>query len=490
MKSKSLLLVSGIFLVFMLNSVSAVVVYGEWQGGSQSVQVNRGDSVTFTTNFFSLNPSMTINIKLYTSSGTLVHTFENNRVVNSNSFSQTYTITEAMYETEGNYELILSSSDRFPSSDSHTLTLQVLPPANNAPVITSTPITQVNENSNYAYDVNAIDADNDPLTYSLTQAPSWLSINSQTGLISGTAPSVSANTQFNVAVRVSDGEDSDTQSYTITVRDTTTGNTKPVANSQSVTTNMNTPKTIVLTGFDSDGFIEFCDVVVNPAHGTLSGFSNDGCQVTYTPSNNYTGSDSFRFTVTDDDGAESTAATVSITVNPVTPGNNPPVVTSTPVTQVNEGANYVYQVVASDADGDTLSYSITTSASWLTINTTTGLVSGTAPSVSADTQFNVAVRVSDGTANVTQTYVLTVRNVPSGGGGGRATPGGTGVRFIPSSNFEEQKYLEQFGPRTGISAEETPVVKKSISLSWLWWLLGLLLLVLILVALLSRLTKG
>src|SRR6266498_4118215 len=131
MKSKLLLI--PLALIFLLNSISAVVVYGDWENGSQSAQIALGDSIDFNSDFFTMNSPMTINIKLYNSSGSLVHSFENNLAVNSQGFAETYTITPAIYDTTGNFELVLSSSDKFPSSDSHTLFLSVTSgPSNNA----------------------------------------------------------------------------------------------------------------------------------------------------------------------------------------------------------------------------------------------------------------------------------------------------------------------------------------------------------------------
>ena len=76
--------------------------------------------------------------------------------------------------------------------------------AGNNPIITSTPITTATEGVLYTYDVNAIDADNDTLTYSLLINPAGMSINSLTGLISWT-PTFSQSGLHNVTVQVSDG---------------------------------------------------------------------------------------------------------------------------------------------------------------------------------------------------------------------------------------------------------------------------------------------
>ncbi|MCH8904965.1 MAG: putative Ig domain-containing protein, partial [Bacteroidetes bacterium] len=57
---------------------------------------------------------------------------------------------------------------------------------------------------------------------------------------------------------------------------------------------------------------------------------------------------------------------------------------------------YSYQVFATDADNDVLSYSLSSSSpSWLSINVNTGLISGTSPSVTQDTQYVITVQVDD-----------------------------------------------------------------------------------------------
>lgn len=85
---------------------------------------------------------------------------------------------------------------------------------NYAPTMSPIPTQSANEDSSFSYDVaqhvsdaDLVEGDTDLLTYSLTNAPNWLSINSGTGMISGTTPSVNANTIFNVNARVSDSHE-------------------------------------------------------------------------------------------------------------------------------------------------------------------------------------------------------------------------------------------------------------------------------------------
>ncbi|HEX7033946.1 MAG TPA: Ig-like domain-containing protein, partial [Nitrososphaera sp.] len=93
-------------------------------------------------------------------------------------------------------------------------------------------------------------------------------------------------------------------------------NDAPVADGQSVTTDEDEDVTFTLTGSDVESSALTFSIVTDPAEGTLSGFNSTTGEVTYTPDANFNGADSFTFVV--NDGTDnSTAATVSITVNPV-----------------------------------------------------------------------------------------------------------------------------------------------------------------------------
>jgi serine/threonine protein phosphatase PrpC len=96
-------------------------------------------------------------------------------------------------------------------------------------------------------------------------------------------------------------------------------NDAPSANGQSVVTASNTPIAIILTGSDVEtapaNFI--FTITSGPLHGSLMG---TGDNRTYSPAPNYSGPDSFKFTITDTgDGTSpaltSTEATVTIIVN-------------------------------------------------------------------------------------------------------------------------------------------------------------------------------
>ncbi len=93
---------------------------------------------------------------------------------------------------------------------------------NDAPTINSSPATEATDGELYTYDVDANDPDiGDTLTYSLDTAPSGMIVDSSTGLIQW-QPTTGQIGDHNVTVRAADAVGLlDTQSFTITVEDST-----------------------------------------------------------------------------------------------------------------------------------------------------------------------------------------------------------------------------------------------------------------------------
>jgi photosystem II stability/assembly factor-like uncharacterized protein len=127
-------------------------------------------------------------------------------------------------------------------------------------------------------------------------------------------------------------------------------NRAPTANNQTVSTDEDTPKTITLTASDPDNSPLTYAVVTPTAKGTLSGTAPN---LTYTPNQNFNGTDSFTFRVSDGEFTSNTA-TVTITVNPI---NDAPVLTVPDAQTVAEGQNLSFLVSGSDVDeGQTLKF--------------------------------------------------------------------------------------------------------------------------------------
>ncbi|MCK5923239.1 MAG: cadherin-like domain-containing protein, partial [Methylococcales bacterium] len=124
---------------------------------------------------------------------------------------------------------------------------------------------------------------------------------------------------------VSDGEDTSLPAaVSITVSEPIVpANAVPVASAVGpITTAYNAAVPITLEGTDNDEGDTLAFSASSPSHGSLTPLSGaSGSLVTYTPNTDYSGSDSFSFTVSD--GKDTSApVTVSITVSP--PANTPP----------------------------------------------------------------------------------------------------------------------------------------------------------------------
>ncbi len=144
-------------------------------------------------------------------------------------------------------------------------------------------------------------------------------------------------------------------------------NMPPTAVNDAATTSMNAAVIVnVISNDTDDGTINPASVMIvtQPANGTV--ISNGDGTVTYTPDEAYTGSDSFTYTVADDNAVVSNAASVTITV---TAGNMPPTaVNDSAVTEMNTPVTF--NVVANDTDDGTIaaaSVAITSSPSGGTV---------------------------------------------------------------------------------------------------------------------------
>ncbi len=176
--------------------------------------------------------------------------------------------------------------------------------------------------------VNDSDPDGDTLTITGIQiSPSdGSAANNGDGTITFT-PKNNATGVKTFTYTISDGNGgSDTATVTITIGGS---NNPPVAVNDSTTTTQNLPVTINVLANDSDpdGDTITVQSVAGPAHGNA--VVNGNGTITYTPSNGYSGPDSFTYTISDGNGGAASAI-VSITVNPTHTPTPTPTFTPTP----------------------------------------------------------------------------------------------------------------------------------------------------------------
>lgn len=197
-------------------------------------------------------------------------------------------------------------------------------------------------------------------------------------------------------------------------------NQPPTANDQSVTTPEDTPADITLTGNDPEGKPLTYTVISGPSHGTLSGTAPN---LVYTPDPNYTGPDSFQFTVSD--GVHTSApATVTIDVTPVDDKPSLRFMAGGSCLSTTSGR---MNFAATDEDGTGLTVTATSSNQALVPNSNIVLSGSGAKRTIAVTgvsgksgRATITIKATDGTTTVTRTLGVWI------GTGGANSATGTG----------------------------------------------------------------
>jgi len=133
--------------------------------------------------------------------------------------------------------------------------------------------------------------------------------------------------------------------------------------------------------------------------GKLSGTPKSGDVGTY--SNIY-------ISVTD--GTDSTSVGPFAIVVVADTSNSAPSISGTAATQVTAGNNYGFTPNTNDADGDTLTFSISGLPRWASLDTTTGALSGKPQSGDVGTYSNIVITVTDGSASASLTPFSIVVN--------------------------------------------------------------------------------
>jgi hypothetical protein len=286
--------------------------------------------------------------------------------------------------------------------------------ANSAPRISGTPPTGATVGLWYNFVPTASDPDGNTLRFSIQNKPSWMWLNSSTGGLSGTPSSANIGTYSNIVIKVSDGVTSASlPAFAITVRS--------VANNRAPTIS-GTPPTSVTAGnlysftpnaSDADGNrLTFriqnkpSWLVLNSSTGRLSG----------TPSSANIGTYSNIVIKVGDGVASDSLPAFSITVRSSATSNTAPTISGTPPTSVTAGNLYSFTPKASDANGNTLTFSISNKPGWAAFSTSTGRLSGTPSSSQTGTYSNIVIKVSDGTASASlPAFSIAVKSTSTNG---------------------------------------------------------------------------
>ena len=258
-----------------------------------------------------------------------------------------------------------------------------------APTISGSPAATVYVGSTYYFTPTARDADGQTLRFTIRNKPSWAYFSSTTGRLSGRPRSVGL--WSNIQIRVSDG--SSTASLpAFSVRAVSRYNSAPtISGTPATSVKAGVAYSFEPTAKDSNGDPLVFTIANKPSWAS---FSKTTGRLSGTPSSSHVGTTS-GIVITASDGRKSASlAAFSLKVTSASTSNRAPVLSGTPSTSATVGASYSFRPVASDADGDALSFSIQNKPSWASFSTSNGTLSGTP--TSSGTHSNIIITVSDG----------------------------------------------------------------------------------------------
>jgi len=336
--------------------------------------------------------------------------------------------------TAGTFTATISASNGVGIGASTNLIITISPPAA-APTVTSSPTSTGTVGTAYTYQMAA---SNSPTSYNASGLPAGLALNSSTGAITGT-PTVPGTTTVSLSANNASGT-GPVLALTLTVNAAagapaiTSVATASGTVGAAFTTYQVTASNGPITAYSAINLP--AGLAIDPVAGAITG--------TPTVAGTYTAT----LKATNATGPSSPFA-LTITVAPAATSSS---VTSAATTGANVGVAISYQITASNSP---TSYNVTGLPTGLTVNTTTGLISG---SVGTGGSYPVTISVNNATGTGA-TFTLTISIInPSSyarltnlsaranvGGGSSVLIAGFGV----SGSGTKQLLLRGDGPGVG-----------------------------------------
>jgi hypothetical protein len=320
---------------------------------------------------------------------------------------------------------------------------------NTAPNITTSDNTTAIEDVYYEVDYEYDDIDVVNIgqlgNWSLETDITWLNLNSTTGILNGT-PSNDHVGDFWINITIDDGIDIDWTNFTLTVEQV---NDPPILLTEMLANATEDQfYEVMFEADDIDSPLLFWNIstnaswlVLNNTLGTING----------TPLNEDVG-DEFWVNVIIEDGEFIDNRNFSLEVENV---NDFPTIITEAVTKAKIDELYSVDYEASDVDptADILIWSLDTNASWLSINSSTGVLSGT-PAINDTGTYYVNVSVSDGNGGLDwNNFTLEV------------VPGEIELNLPPIITTEDVKKAE-VDKKYSVDYEATDEDSPQINLTW------------------------
>jgi VCBS repeat-containing protein len=265
--------------------------------------------------------------------------------------------------------------------------------SNDAPVISGSPSTTVEEDVLYSFTPIVSDADvGDSITFSATGMPTWASLNTMTGALTGTPSNNDVGQSAAIVITASDsvGGTASLAAFNITVSNTNDAPVISGAPATSVDEDMAYSFSPVVTDVDVGDTATFSITnkpdwaTFDSVSGILAGTPGSGDVDVY---------GSISISVSDTAGATDSLAVFSISVSNI---NDAPVISGTPSTTALEDIAYSFTPIVTDPDdADVKVFTIVNLPEWLTFNPSNGNLSGTPGDDDVGTTTDIVISVAD-----------------------------------------------------------------------------------------------
>jgi len=283
------------------------------------------------------------------------------------------------YSQAGPFSIIFTASDGNGGVSSQTAAITVVN-TDRAPVLNPIGAKSVKEGATILFSVSASDPDNDKVTITASPLQPWMSFDGTNFIAS---PEYSNSGTYPITFTATDGSLTATETVSLTVSNTNRPPVLAVIGDKNGAEN--TLLTFTVTASDPDGdalLLSASNLPVgatfNPSTGEFSWTPSYSQAGVYTPVN---------FQVSD--GTDTVSEAITITIANT---NQPPVLGSIGSKNIKEQATLSFTVLATDPDGDTLTYSASPLPAGATFANRAFLWT---PSVGQAGKYNVTFAASD-----------------------------------------------------------------------------------------------
>ncbi|WP_318476210.1 M66 family metalloprotease [Photobacterium leiognathi] len=234
------------------------------------------------------------------------------------------------------------------------------------------------------------------ITYTLSNGPSWLKIDSKTGKLSG-MPGRNDNGNYTVTVTATNGDKASSIQVKLVIGDS---NSAPVIEPIAAqTVIINTAFSVSVSAQDKDN-----DVLIYRIVNPVSWAKIDAQTGVITGKPTAIGKHRLNIEVSDKKAKTFVSVVINTVVEPT------PVLTVTGKMTAKTRQPFTGQIAAKDPNAKPLHYALSGQPSWMQINPTTGVLSGT-PGRDDDGEFTFSVTVSNGEQQVTSSVQIVVEDV-------------------------------------------------------------------------------